>query len=121
QDPEFVLSHCDNVQASGFVEHLKLPHYVDFQAELALLRQLRAECLLARGATCEASEPAPDRRGEAARWRRRRPTTSPISLNKPSAPSGAPSSRRSPFRATRCRSPAAKCRCRSAGAPAVCK
>jgi alpha-D-ribose 1-methylphosphonate 5-triphosphate synthase subunit PhnI len=46
QDPEFVLAHCDNVQASGFVEHLKLPHYVDFQAELALLRQLRAEWLL---------------------------------------------------------------------------
>ena len=43
QDEEFVLSHSDNVQATGFVEHLKLPHYVDFQAELALLRQLRAE------------------------------------------------------------------------------
>ena len=41
QDAEFVLSHCDNVQATGFVEHLKLPHYVDFQAELALLRELR--------------------------------------------------------------------------------
>ena len=26
QDQEFVLSHCDNVQATGFVEHLKLPH-----------------------------------------------------------------------------------------------
>ena len=38
-----MLSHSDNVQATGFVEHLKLPHYVDFQAELALLRQLRAE------------------------------------------------------------------------------
>lgn len=43
QDQEFVLAHADNVQATGFVEHLKLPHYVDFQAELALLRQLRAE------------------------------------------------------------------------------
>ncbi len=43
QDEEFVLSHSDNVQATGFVEHLKLPHYVDFQAELALLRQLRRE------------------------------------------------------------------------------
>lgn len=43
QDEEFVLSHSDNVQATGFVEHLKLPHYVDFQAELALLRQLRTE------------------------------------------------------------------------------
>ena len=34
QDEEFVISHSDNVQATGFVEHLKLPHYVDFQAEL---------------------------------------------------------------------------------------
>ena len=43
QDEEFVLSHCDNVQATGFVEHLKLPHYVDFQAELDLIRRMRAE------------------------------------------------------------------------------
>jgi alpha-D-ribose 1-methylphosphonate 5-triphosphate synthase subunit PhnI len=41
QDEEFVLSHSDNVQAMGFVEHLKLPHYVDFQSELVLLRKLR--------------------------------------------------------------------------------
>jgi alpha-D-ribose 1-methylphosphonate 5-triphosphate synthase subunit PhnI len=43
QDEEFVLSHSDNVQATGFVEHLKLPHYVDFQAEISFLRQLRRE------------------------------------------------------------------------------
>jgi alpha-D-ribose 1-methylphosphonate 5-triphosphate synthase subunit PhnI len=49
QDEEFVLSHCDNVQATGFVEHLKLPHYVDFQAELELLRRLRAEHAAASG------------------------------------------------------------------------
>jgi alpha-D-ribose 1-methylphosphonate 5-triphosphate synthase subunit PhnI len=49
QDAEFVLYHSDNVQATGFVEHLKLPHYVDFQAELALLRQLRAEWDAERG------------------------------------------------------------------------
>lgn len=41
QDQEFVLSHADNVAASGFVEHLKLPHHVDFQTELAVLRTLR--------------------------------------------------------------------------------
>lgn len=40
---EFVLSHCDNVESSGFVSHLKLPHYVDFQSELALVRQMRAD------------------------------------------------------------------------------
>ena len=43
QDEEFMISHSDNVQATGFVEHLKLPHYVDFQAELGLIRRLRAE------------------------------------------------------------------------------
>jgi len=43
QDEEFVLSHADNVEAAGFVSHLKLPHYVDFQAELELLKRLRAE------------------------------------------------------------------------------
>lgn len=43
QDEEFVLSHCDNVQATGFVEHLKLPHYVDFQSELELVRKMRKE------------------------------------------------------------------------------
>ena len=36
-----MLSHFDNVQATGFVEHLKLPHYVDFQAELESLRKAR--------------------------------------------------------------------------------
>ncbi len=43
QDEEFVLMHCDNSQATGFLEHIKLPHYVDFQAELELVRKLRAE------------------------------------------------------------------------------
>lgn len=35
QDEEFVLAHADNVEAAGFVSHLKLPHYVDFRAELS--------------------------------------------------------------------------------------
>ncbi|NTJ41078.1 carbon-phosphorus lyase complex subunit PhnI [Agrobacterium larrymoorei] len=43
QDEEFVISHADNVQGTGFVEHLKLPHYVDFQAELGLVRKMRAD------------------------------------------------------------------------------
>jgi alpha-D-ribose 1-methylphosphonate 5-triphosphate synthase subunit PhnI len=45
QDEEFVMSHSDNVQATGFVEHLKLPHYVDFQSELVMLRRMRADIL----------------------------------------------------------------------------
>ena len=43
QDVEFVMYHCDNVEATGFVEHLKLPHYVDFQSELETIRRMRAD------------------------------------------------------------------------------
>ena len=55
QDAEFVLSHGDNVEASGFVQHLKLPHYVDFQAELELVRKLRANHAQAAHSTPEAA------------------------------------------------------------------
>lgn len=40
---EFVLSHSDSLEASGFVQHLKLPHYVDFQSELELVRRMRRQ------------------------------------------------------------------------------
>lgn len=43
QQQEFVLSHSDSLEASGFVQHLKLPHYVDFQSELELVRRMRAQ------------------------------------------------------------------------------
>ncbi len=43
QDIEFVLYHSDNIEATGFTEHLKLPHYVDFQSELQNVRRMRAE------------------------------------------------------------------------------
>ena len=43
QDVEFVLSHADNIEATGFVEHLKLPHYVDFQSELETIRRMRRD------------------------------------------------------------------------------
>lgn len=59
QDEEFVLSHADNVQATGFVEHLKLPHYVDFQAELGLVRKLREE-FAARQEAARGDEPETD-------------------------------------------------------------
>jgi alpha-D-ribose 1-methylphosphonate 5-triphosphate synthase subunit PhnI len=45
QNVEFVLSHSDNVEAQGFVQHLKLPHYIDFQAELNLVRRMRSKSL----------------------------------------------------------------------------
>lgn len=34
QDQEFVLYHIDGVEATGFISHLKLPHYVTFQSKL---------------------------------------------------------------------------------------
>ncbi|MEM6972490.1 MAG: carbon-phosphorus lyase complex subunit PhnI [Pseudomonadota bacterium] len=55
QDQEFTLTHGDNVQAMGFLEHIKLPHYVDFQSELQLIRRLRAEAA-ERVAAQEAAE-----------------------------------------------------------------
>ncbi|WP_319569004.1 carbon-phosphorus lyase complex subunit PhnI [Cohaesibacter marisflavi] len=56
QDEEFVISHADNVQATGFVEHLKLPHYVDFQAELKLVRQMQSEFYESSPQTAEADD-----------------------------------------------------------------
>jgi len=55
QNEEFVLAHCDNIQATGFLEHIKLPHYVDFQSELELVRRLRREAMAATAAQ-EAAE-----------------------------------------------------------------
>jgi alpha-D-ribose 1-methylphosphonate 5-triphosphate synthase subunit PhnI len=43
QNIEFVLYHADNIEATGFVEHLKLPHYVDFQSELENVRRMRRD------------------------------------------------------------------------------
>ncbi len=48
QDEEFVLAHGDNIQATGFLEHIKLPHYVDFQSELELVRKMRADAIAAQ-------------------------------------------------------------------------
>ena len=50
QDAEFVLMHADNIQATGFLEHIKLPHYVDFQSEMELVRRLRAGAVQAEAA-----------------------------------------------------------------------
>lgn len=55
EDQEFVCSHADGVQATGFVEHLKLPHYVDFQGELETIRRLRSGAA-ARSNAREAAE-----------------------------------------------------------------
>ncbi len=41
QDEEFVLPHVDSVEATGFISHLKLPHYVTFQSKLDSLRRVK--------------------------------------------------------------------------------
>ena len=56
QHAEFVLYHSDNVEATGFVEHLKLPHYVDFQSELQNLRRMQAEVTRQQPEQAEAAE-----------------------------------------------------------------
>jgi len=43
QQQDYPLAHSDNVEASGFVQHLKLPHYVTFESELQMLRAIRAD------------------------------------------------------------------------------
>ncbi|MCF3944034.1 carbon-phosphorus lyase complex subunit PhnI [Oceanobacillus alkalisoli] len=40
-DEEFVLLHIDSVEATGFISHLKLPHYVTFQSKLDSVRQIK--------------------------------------------------------------------------------
>jgi alpha-D-ribose 1-methylphosphonate 5-triphosphate synthase subunit PhnI len=42
-DQEMVLSHIDPIESSGFVEHLKLPHYVTFGASLQGTLQLKVD------------------------------------------------------------------------------
>lgn len=61
QMPEFVLSHSDSLEASGFVQHLKLPHYVDFQSELELVRKMRhsAQAAATSGLASSAEEGSP--------------------------------------------------------------
>lgn len=53
-DEEFVLLHIDSVEATGFISHLKLPHYVTFQSVLNSLRKTRS----AASTASEAVEPA---------------------------------------------------------------
>lgn len=60
QMQEFVLSHSDSLEASGFVQHLKLPHYVDFQAELALVRQMRAAIVAQRVPVADQADDHPN-------------------------------------------------------------
>jgi alpha-D-ribose 1-methylphosphonate 5-triphosphate synthase subunit PhnI len=49
-DPEMVLYHTDGIESTGFVEHLKLPHFVTFGSGLQLaLERKTADPSLAGG------------------------------------------------------------------------
>lgn len=39
-DEEFVLYHIDAIESTGFLSHLKLPHYVTFQSKLDSIRKI---------------------------------------------------------------------------------
>jgi alpha-D-ribose 1-methylphosphonate 5-triphosphate synthase subunit PhnI len=41
QNEEFVLYHIDSVEATGYISHWKLPHYVTFQSKLSDVRKTR--------------------------------------------------------------------------------
>ncbi len=43
QDEEFVLTHGDSLEMSGFISHLKLPHYVTFRSKLDRVRDREGE------------------------------------------------------------------------------
>lgn len=43
EDAEFVICHIDGIEAMGFCNHYKLPHYVTFASDLENLRASRAK------------------------------------------------------------------------------
>ncbi|MER2037157.1 MAG: carbon-phosphorus lyase complex subunit PhnI [Solibacillus sp.] len=42
-DEEFVLLHVDIIESTGFISHLKMPHYVTFQSKLEQMRAIKRE------------------------------------------------------------------------------
>ncbi|RFU68996.1 carbon-phosphorus lyase [Peribacillus saganii] len=42
-DEEFVLYHIDSVESTGFISHLKMPHYVTFQSKLDSVRKTKKQ------------------------------------------------------------------------------
>ncbi len=64
EDEEFVLYHVDGVEATGFISHLKLPHYVTFQSKLSSVRGTRGDGPL--------TTTDPPTRPPSRHWKRRR-------------------------------------------------
>lgn len=59
EDPEFVLDTIDGMDSFGFIEHLKLPHYVTFQSILDRIRGIRSRKGLANGSEPTESDLTP--------------------------------------------------------------
>jgi alpha-D-ribose 1-methylphosphonate 5-triphosphate synthase subunit PhnI len=55
---EFVLYHTECIEAYGFTNHLKLPHYVTFQSQLDNLRRVLKAGDLKPAEVTPAGEPA---------------------------------------------------------------
>ncbi|WP_407311198.1 carbon-phosphorus lyase complex subunit PhnI [Desulfosporosinus sp. SB140] len=52
---EFVLLHIDSVESTGFISHLKLPHYVTFQSKLDSVRKSKKD-EIQKDSTMESNE-----------------------------------------------------------------
>jgi alpha-D-ribose 1-methylphosphonate 5-triphosphate synthase subunit PhnI len=48
-DQEMVLSHIDGIESFGFVEHLKLPHFVTFGSSLQISAEIEADASTRNG------------------------------------------------------------------------
>lgn len=57
-DQEFVLYHTEGVEGMGFTNHLKLPHYVSFQASLSNVRAAMRRADATSAGPVTAKEPA---------------------------------------------------------------
>jgi alpha-D-ribose 1-methylphosphonate 5-triphosphate synthase subunit PhnI len=68
ENPEFVLDVVDGMDSFGFIEHLKLPHYVTFQSTLDRIRAIRERKGLADAERVEepADGPSDDDQSDAA-------------------------------------------------------
>lgn len=62
-DQEMVLSHIDGIESTGFVEHLKLPHYVTFGSQIRTQMSPRRDVMLARSGRLPASRQRSRRKG----------------------------------------------------------
>ena len=64
QDAEFVLDIVDGIDSFGFIEHLKLPHYVTFQSILDRIRSIRKRQTAGAGDDLADDDPEDDSAGD---------------------------------------------------------